>query len=139
MEIQRSILRSASKAILLSLVLIFAASQAQALYPPYGRGGTVSCRNSIGQVIWTYVMKTTPSRRLTSDVVYVKNGSPQIISSIQVAQYQASRSEIYMLIDDLNERPVLALQVIAPLLGKPFRGTVLEISPSTGVVTKTLA
>ena len=118
--------------------MIFAAFAAHAEYPPYANGGTIECREKTnGPTIIQYVLKTTPSRRLGSDIIYHNGTTHVILSSLNVAQIDASKSEIYTLIDNVNEEPIVAFQARNPLVGKAFKGAVQDIAASTGAVTKT--
>ena len=65
----------------------------------------MECKDSDGTVAWSYSMKSTQSRRINSDIVFrPPSGSPQLISSLQLAQYEMSVAELYMLLDDGFER-----------------------------------
>lgn len=89
--------------------------------PPDFQGGTLQCRAAktpAGTVVFAYVIKATESRRLGSDILRVDASNvATIISSLNVAQYQASDSDLYMLIDDNIENPVLSFS--ASFVRKP--------------------
>jgi len=103
-------------------------------------GGTVSCVNKkvSGPVVWSYVIETTKSARLGSDILYNDGSGAIIISALNVAQYSALDKELFMIIDDANQNYTMIFDA-DPEVGssKPFRAK-LKLFDSNEMLTSTL-
>jgi Tol biopolymer transport system component len=97
---------------------------------PVFTGGTLSGEETPGgPVVWSYVIKTTDSLRIGSDILYDPGTGYTIISSLNVAQYKVTSDELYMLNDDNSEYPILEFRT---LIMDPGIGLLSEIDPATG-------
>jgi hypothetical protein len=102
-------------------------------------GGTVSCVDkdvSNGPVVWSYVINTTNSARLGSDITYDPGTGAIIISALNVAQYEALHHELFMMIDDVNQNYTMTFEA-GPRESKPF-GARLRLFDSNETLTSTL-
>jgi hypothetical protein len=115
------------------------ATQALADVPPYPQGGAVNCTDAKatnGPVVWSYGMNKTPSVRLATDIVYNPGTGNTVISALMVAQYEASTSELFMLLDDLNQKPTFVFEAKNPATnGKAIKATLSVYT--NGQVTST--
>lgn len=100
-------------------------------------GGTLTCVDAkvTSQTVISYVIKSTASARLASDILYNDGTGPIIISSFNVAQYVSTNVALGMLLDDNLERPVISFQAALPKLGGVnFSGAIQKLDPVTGKV-----
>jgi hypothetical protein len=130
--------------ILFGLLTCLATQANSADWAPSPTGGTVNCRDagaSINDpVAWSYVIKTTGSLRLGSDILYNDGTNVNIISSFNVAQYEASKKRLLMVIDDISEIVDLVFEAKNPTDGgiKSFNAELQDFSDGEVISTRKL-
>ena len=63
----------------------------------------ISCsqsNSSSGAVIWEFSKTSLESERLASNIIYNPGSGVTVISAVNVAQYVANASQLYILVDD---------------------------------------
>lgn len=80
-----------------------------------------------GPVVWNFLVKSTQSNRLGSDILYTnKAGTTSVISSLSVAQYVANSAQLYIMVDDFQETVSLVFSA-DPRPMKAFAGNLREV------------
>lgn len=112
-----------SKSVLASLISMVAINASAAVTQ-------LDCANAKNTVKWSFQIRQNESRRISSDITYVKGAQTTTISSISVAQYAVTNVLIYMLTDDSVEKATYRLTV-APLSKNIYAGTLEEFGASS--------
>lgn len=98
--------------------------------PTVSYGLDLKCYLATGKkptLILSYSISNTESARLASDII-IKG---RILSSNQVAQYQATSNELFLLIDDevTAQKKQYQFRANNPVIKRPFLGTLYSSVP----------